>query len=382
MRWFPILTASLVMLAAAPLQADEAPGLRVVEGELLLEGEPFRGIGVNFFDAFYRVLQDGDNTTYEQGFETLGEMGIPFARFMAAGFWPDHMRLYLDDREEYFRRLDKVIASAQEHGVGLIPSLFWFYGCVPDLVGEPASAWGDPDSRTRAFMERYTRDVVERYRHSPTIWAWEFGNEYNLPADLPNAEHHRPQLNPALGTPQRRTEADDVTHAMLRSAMQAFAELVRELDGQRMISAGTASPRPYAWHNKVEGTWDHDAPHQTAAMWAGDNPDPVDTLGARDYAHHGEDRPDWLIGLHVARALDKVLFVGEFGMRGESFSDRDRERFHQQLGRIERHVPLAALWVYDLHHQVGEWSITADSARAWQLEAIAEANQRLRDRQP
>ncbi|MEX0886006.1 MAG: cellulase family glycosylhydrolase [Phycisphaeraceae bacterium] len=378
MRAFVMLVVMTgVAGVGAPAMAQDGPGLRVVEGELLLAGEPFRGIGVNYFDAFYRVLMDADDTSYDEGFATLAAMDIPFVRFMAAGFWPVHMRLYVDDREEYFRRLDAVVASAEAHGIGLIPSLFWHHACVPDLVGEPVSAWGDADSETRAFMARYTRDVVERYRDSPAIWAWEFGNEYNLPADLPNAERMRPQVQPSLGTPAHRSEADDLTQAMVRSAKRAFARVVREIDGERMISSGDAGPRRYAWHNKVEGTWDADSPAQSAAMWAADNPDPIDTLTARDYAHHS-DKPGWTIALDAGRALDKPVFVGEFGMRGEAFTNEQRQQFHEMLARIEREVVIAALWVYDFDHQDGEWNITADNARAWQLEAVAEANARLR----
>jgi hypothetical protein len=40
-------------------------------------------------------------------------------------------------------------------------------------------------------------------------------------------------------------------------------------------------------------------------------------------------------------------------------------------------VPLAALWVYD-HGGQDEWSVSATNARAYQLEALAEANERIR----
>jgi endo-1,4-beta-mannosidase len=35
-------------------------------------------------------------------------------------------------------------------------------------------------------MRAYVRDVVERYKDSPAVWGWEFGNEYNIPTDLPD----------------------------------------------------------------------------------------------------------------------------------------------------------------------------------------------------
>ncbi len=41
-------------------------------------------------------------------------------------------------------------------------------------------------------------------------------------------------------------------------------------------------------------------------------------------------------------------------------------------------MPLAALWVYDFSGQDADWNVTATNGRAYQLEAVAEANARLR----
>ena len=92
---------------------------------VLKDGRPYRGMGVNYFDCFVRTLKNGDDTSYDAGFATLAARGIPFARFCATGFWPRDMQLYIDDRAEYFRRLDAVVNAARQHGIGLVPSLFW-----------------------------------------------------------------------------------------------------------------------------------------------------------------------------------------------------------------------------------------------------------------
>jgi hypothetical protein len=41
-------------------------------------------------------------------------------------------------------------------------------------------------------------------------------------------------------------------------------------------------------------------------------------------------------------------------------------------------VPLAALWVYDFPGQNDTWNVTATNDRTYQLQAIAEANARIR----
>ena len=96
-------------VASKPLGLRPGPNATI-----LLNGKPYRGIGVNYFSCFLRTLKDGNDTSYDAGFATLAEKGIPFARFCATGFWPRDMKLYIEDREEYFRRLDGVVSVCRE----------------------------------------------------------------------------------------------------------------------------------------------------------------------------------------------------------------------------------------------------------------------------
>jgi len=368
-----LCTFVAVIAAGGPAGPTPAPGLRVRDGVLLKDGLPYRGIGVNYFDAFARTLKNEHDTSYNAGFRVLAENGIPFARFMCTGFWPADMSLYRTDRAKYFELLDGVVRAAEKHGVGLIPSLFWHLATVPDLVGEPCDQWGNPASKTHEFMRTYTREVVTRYRDSPAIWGWEFGNEYNLAADLPNAKEHLPAAVPRLGTPAARSERDILTHAMIRTALREFAKEVRKYDPVRIIGTGNSIPRPSAWHQMHEGTWAKDSPEQFAGMLAGDNPDPADIVTIHVYG----DAVDRLAEtVHAAAKCGRPLFVGEFGVPGEGAGTMPQ--FQSLLRQIEEaNVPLAALWVFDFPRQ-SEWTVRPDNARAAQLAAIAEANRRLR----
>ena len=373
-----ILMALIAVLAAAmPCGAAPAagPGLTVnAKGILLRAGRPYRGIGVNYFNAFYRTLLTPGDTSYEAGFGTLHGLGIPFCRMMGGGFWPTEQRLYHDDPHEFFRRFDAVVRSAERNHVGLIPSLFWNESTVPDLVGEPVSAWADPKSRTRAYMRGYVRDVVGRYRHSPAVWGWEFGNEFNLSAALPNAVENRPQVAPALGTPASRSARDEMTYADIRAAFAAFAKEVRRYDPDRLISTGDSFPRESAWHNQAEKTWRVDTPAQAALMLRADNPAPTDVISVHAYGDCAATiRTDAAWG----RQWGKPLFVGEFGAPGPP--GKSDAEFRSLLKAIEdAGVPLAALWVYDFSRQDADFNVTAANGRAYQLQAVSEANVRLR----
>ena len=354
-----------------------ASGLTVDErGKLLLQGVPFRGIGVNYYDAFTRTLGLVPRTDYDAGFQALAARGIPFARFSAGGYWPQDWALYETNRTLYFARLDGVVQSAQQHGIGLIPSLFWNLGTVPDLMKEPCNCWGAANSRTIAFMRAYTCELVTRYAASSAIWGWEFGNEYNLAADLPNALEHRPQVAASLGTPACRTAEDEVTHADIRAALREFALEVRKQDLERIIISGNAFPRLSAWHQAKERSWVADAPSQFAEMLGADNPSPVNTVCGRGY-DLAADIGRFDQAVKVAQAVGKPLFIGEFGVPGHDTGD-SKFKFARILSAIEtNHIPLAALWVYDFAGQVKDWSVTATNDRNWQLEAIAAANKRM-----
>ena len=371
------MTLIAVLATVTPCGAAPAatPGLTVnAKGILLHAGRPYRGIGVNYFSAFYRTLLTPGDTSYEAGFQTLHSLGIPFCRLMGGGFWPNEQKLYHDNPHEFFRRFDAVVRSAERNHVGLIPSLFWNESTVPDLVGEPVSAWADPKSKTRAYMRGYVRDVVGRYRHSPAVWGWEFGNEFNLNAALPNATEHRPQVAPSLGTPASRSARDEMTYADIRAAFAAFAQEVRRYDPDRIISTGDSFPRESAWHNQVEKTWVADTPAQAALMLRADNPAPTDVISVHAYGDCvATIRTDAAWG----RQWGKPLFVGEFGAPGPPGTS-DAE-FRSLLKAIEDSgVPLAALWVYDFSRQDTDFNVTKTNGRAYQLRAVSEANARLR----
>lgn len=367
-----------LLVAAGQFSFSAQPGLTVNEhGELRLQGAPFRGIGVNYYDAFVRTLAQSPRTDYAAGFRELAARKIPFVRFSAGGYWPVNWQLYQTNRAQYFTQLDAVVRCAERQGVGLIPSLFWNLSTVPDLMGEPCTRWGDTNSRSIAFMRDYTRELVTRYVQSPAIWAWEFGNEYNLAADLPNAATHRPPVAPHLGTPAQRTAEDEVTHEDIRIAFRAFANEVRKYDSHRLIISGNAFPRPSAWHQQQERSWQNDTPEQFAAMLAADNPPPINSLSVRAY-DLTNDLGRLAQAVTVARAEQKPLFVGEFGVPGND-TPAARADFATILSAMETNqIPLSALWVFDFDYQAKDWNVTTTNGRAWQLEAIQQANERLR----
>jgi hypothetical protein len=361
---------------AGETNSMSVPVLVAGQNATVLKNEKlFRGIGVNYFDCFLRNLQNPPDTSYAAGFAILASNGIPFARFCAGGQWPKDMRLYQTNRAEYFRQLDTVVNAAARHGVGLIPSFFWNYSCVPDLVGEPMDQWGKVQSKTRAWMREYVREVVTRYRDNSVIWAWEFGNEFSLQACLPNAAEHRPHVDPTLGIATSRTSRDDLTFEMIDAAFADFAKVVRTYDSQRLIFTGDSFPRNSAWHQQHENNWTKDSTEQYGEMLVSANPDPISGISL--HAYEVEDEQRLTQAMAISRKLNKPVFVGEFGVPGDTIAAK--LNFYKLLKSIEdNEISLAALWVFDFGTQPN-YNVTTETGRSWQLEAIAEANKKLQN---
>ena len=390
MRAVAVVSVGLLGVADASA-ADTKPALTINhDGVLFKDGTPYRAIGINYFSAFSRRLADANDTSYREGFAELSKRGIPFVRFMATGFWPNEMKLYQEDGEAYWTLMDDVVRAAEEHDLGLIPSLFWYKACIPDLVGEPLSQWGNPDSKTITFMRQYTEEMVTRYADSPAIWAWELGNEYSLALDLPNAADHRPWIHPNLGTPDSRSEADDLRHDMLVTALTEFAKAVRRFDETRPITSGNSLPRPSQHHMRTELSWTRDSREEFTGNLIDVNPDPIDLVSVHIYPFDHSDRfgqaytsYDELLDLclKACKQAGKALFVGEFGAPDDEENggkDLARRENLALLTAIERSgTPLAALWNFDLPSQESFINVTPTNHRSYLLDALGDANRRI-----
>jgi len=359
-------------------------GLQVdLDGVVKLNGNQFKGVGVNYFSAFYRNLTDGTDTTYNAGFRYLKSQHIPFVRFMAGGYWASEWNLYLTNKPEYFAKLDKVVHSAEKIGIGLIPSLFWSYHTIPDIVKEPVNQWGNINSKTIAFMKQYIVEVVTRYKTSPAILGWEFGNEYNLAVDLPGLDNLPPTLV-SLGCPSTRSAADKLSTRDLIVALEEFGKMVRKLDVSRIIFSGNAIPREAAYNLDSKKTWDLDNSSQYELVLGSQNPDPLNSITIHLYpstTNRFSDSPTTSlkeiirISMEDARKKKKPLFIGEFGA---AIGAEENLKFKELLDGIETYnVPISAVWVFDLPQQNTDWNITSSNSRKFMLEEIGNLNVRF-----
>lgn len=373
----PVLIAAITCLSATP--ATAAPmGLYVENGVLMRQGHPYFGIGANYHSLFGQLLQNGDSHASLDNLARLAKAGIPFVRFRAGGFDPESYQLYLQDRPEFFRRMDLVVRCAEKNNIGLIPSLFWRLATVPQVVGESRNQLGNPNSRSDQLIREFTHEMVSRYNDSPAIWGWEFGNEANLGIDLHNSGPARGRRG--LFFQSREPSGNDLSLAQLQSVFVMFAQTVRAIDKNRIIEGGTSLPRPAAWH-MTHGVPGRDDPEQSASALLSLTPDPMDVISIHAYEKAKDNFP----GAHTivdifrsvkrtASAVGKPVFVGEFPVREPG----QAQEFLQAIEAAR--IPLSAFWVFDLPQQEATMNVSFTNQRAFAIEMVAKANQVLQGR--
>lgn len=396
-RFFLLLTASVLLFSCEKTpnddhQNDYPLGVYNENGVLKHKGDDLYAIGVNYYDLLQKVIDDPNDTGYEQGLKQLSDAKIPFVRFRAGGFAVEDWQKYLEDKDTHFAAFDSVVKKAEELNIGLVPSLFWDFTSVSFLVGEKLDEYGNSESKISEFIETYTREVVQRYKDSPVIWAWEFGNEINLYCDMP-VEVFGVQ-------PGQFTEGDMLYGETMVKAYKRFSQIIREYDADRIVITGNHEPRRYIWNNLNGELWKSDTEQQYKEILLRDNPEGIDAISIRGYYACGGEIPPMEIPTFDAFLkkikpwsveVGKPIFIGEFGAKtecryldenGTTITLTTEESFQSKVDAIvDNRIQLSALWVYDFDDQNEAsgnfWNITFSNSRSYQLQAIIDANKNV-----
>ena len=176
---------------------------------------------------------------------------------------------------------------------------------------------------------RVPESLHDRHRHIPEgiqkrSAAWEFGNEFNLHADLPQYAQRHPQADPpdwrdVFGTedPDWRIRGNDILYAY-----RTFTRIVRRLDpDRRMLLSGNAILRETQYNQYTRDRMTIDDTKQYRKISRILNPGPIETVSEHVY-QHGRQFADLgkvsldeqiAIAVETARSLGKVYVMGEFG---------------------------------------------------------------------
>ena len=380
-----------VMLHAAdapkPVSAQTPRGLHVeTDGTLTLAGKPFYGMGFCYYDGFLRTIRKAKYSSYAPALKKIAASKIPFIRVPFSGFWPNELKVYQTNPEQYFREMDLFVKTCEENNIGIIADLFWTKFSVSDVVGESVNQIGNPASKTMEYARKYVRDVVSRYKDSPAIWGWEIGNEFNLAADLDKQGEPPlgyPYVLASRGTPAQRTPADRITSQDVEVYFTEVEKAIRSIDPYRMISNGTADFRASQYRLRTERAWKDDTEEELRAIMDIFSPRTVNVISVHITLDKDKDgmsqkrfnrvvEIEELLSIYVklAKQSRKVLYMGEF------HGDTDANFVRKVKAIKASGMQLSSLWNYG---DAADAKTKYFSDESFMFTRTAEANQQYRD---
>lgn len=350
--------ALIMMGVLIPLFAQTSPFLQRVKDDLYLEGKPLRLVSVNKFDLFLSFLEGGEKKAQAiSAIEEAGKEGFRAIRFSGVGYYPRDMRHWARE-EMYWKAFDELVETAKKNKVYLIPVINWNIFLFPDMAGECVQDMLlNPDSRSRQYLWLYTYQLVSRYKDEPTILFWELTNEMNLLADLQF-------MNPygfsngnwiELGTSFMRLRRDHFTTDQMIPFLKEWAEFIRSIDRNHLISSGFSIPRPSAQHLRLakgKGDWTEDNEREVEIYIRDTHPDPIDIISIHFYPKDGnirlgykdEESADVLaVFKRISQRLGKPLYIGE---TGEDYKQSPHVPFLKNVFNkaVELGIPLTLVW--------------------------------------
>jgi len=347
--------------------------------QLLLNGQPFRSLGVNkheLFSAYYLADFFGGDLkatlpAAHRSLDALARTGLTVIRFDALPYWSARIEdTYLKRRDVFWQRFDEMIKDCRERGIRLVPVLLWNIGAFVDIVGESLQDFvNHPKAKSRELFNSWVEDIVTRYKDEPTILFWEVTNEANLSVDL------RPQRPEGVVSPTDLTKPHkhltrnpgprDWRNHWSADEMAAFvretAFLIKSLDKNHLVSAGYSMPRPSAWHlwlgslrRAKKMDWTKDSDEEQANYIRMIHPEPLDFVDCHFYLERDATFDQIALLKGVADQLDKPVHLGEAGISTEVLSERGYsnsvalEGLKIYLEAMETlDVPLALIWSWD-----------------------------------
>lgn len=358
-------------------------GIGVTEdGTMTLGGEKLYAAGVNCFDLVNGCFSEGFSAAgAKESLDVLSSYGVGVVRFDCGGYDYTSIGRYFDYKQEFIDLLREVTDYAEKLEIGLIPSFFWLKNAVPDYFDEPLRSWGRPESKTVGFLRSYTREIVSAIKDSKAVFGWEFGNEFNLDCDLPNAAEHMPPL-PEGSSRTGRTEEDYLSASDVQYALSVFAEEISSLDDSgRMITSGNANPRPSQYNQFRYGTWEQDTPEEYGEITSLFAPAGVEAISEHVYftAQKTFGREIFLeeylqYATATAKKLKKAYFVGEWG--GGDSTDYG---YYRRIGNafVDAGVQLVLLWNFNVGEGRVEYSFSHRTERGRELlKIVGEMNAR------
>lgn len=381
-----------------------------VEGSILKHnGSAVKEIGLNIPDLFLAWLANSDpskapsaatpviyQTNYAANFDAILALGFRVVRFSLTAHHPlTYQKSWVEQRLTYLANLDALIASAESKGILLIPQLFANGAQIPPYFGERLSAIGNSSSLTYAAMQEFITVIVGRYKNSPAIAMWEFGNEYdnriensgNFDSSASLTPNIGYSLNVSLGTPAAWTYPGDCYSKETVSNFQTMVQNnIKAIDNAPAFG-NSASRATMSGNQGIRAR--HIQTNLFGFLAERIEQDQSDTLSSHQY-----DVSDYYSGDYLnfevymkqlkaaALAARKPYILGEFGV-ATNYTGSPRPAAQQQsrvtASVMQAGIQLALLWAYPAVTGTDiNVSFRVDETRSAELTYVSEQNKLLK----
>jgi large repetitive protein len=254
---------------------------------LLLDGEEFRFTGLNIYNANSSSANCGPAVDLDVSFDEIGQG----KKLMRAWFFQG---LATNGGVRDWSRFDATLATAEEHGVKVIPVLANQWADCETGYGFKTKAWyqtdyatvTDPDGTVpyRGWVE----EIIDRYKNNPTVAFWQLINE----AEIQDVQGGDCSL------------VSDAA-ATLKLWAEDVGELIKSIDSNHLVSLGTIGGGQCGTQSG-----EYQDVHDLAAIDLCEYHD----YGAPNDPLPGDEFNGFLVRVAQCDALNKPLFVGEAGI--------------------------------------------------------------------
>ncbi|KAF8883237.1 glycoside hydrolase, partial [Infundibulicybe gibba] len=224
-----------------------------------IDGKPFAFVGANSYwlplltttddvDATFKEMQEaGVKVVRTWGFNAINATELAGAKSSGLTYYQvwDGPDWTLNDGPQGLQRLDYVINTAGKYGIKIILAFTnnWVgYGGAELYINWIAGSGSTHDvfytnKKIISSFQRYVNVIVNRYKASPNIFAWELVNEARCLGDLPSGPACVPGTN------------------LLNTWYKQQSNFVRSLDPHHMITTGGEGH--FFWKHPVAFWFNH-----------------------------------------------------------------------------------------------------------------------------